>query len=84
LEFCLKHTHQNCMNGLKNANPPWPPMYEFPLKSRFYITHLYRGFPGSCAELDCRVLLQLQLLKKGVSFHCGSILECYDINSLLD
>lgn len=23
-------------------------MYEFPLKSRFYITHLYRGFPGSC------------------------------------
>jgi hypothetical protein len=22
-------------------------MYEFPLKFRFYITHLYRGFPGS-------------------------------------
>jgi hypothetical protein len=47
LEFCLKHTHKNCMNGLKKANPPCPPMYEFPLKSRFYITHLYRGFPGS-------------------------------------
>jgi hypothetical protein len=48
LEFCLKHTHKNCMNGLKKANPPCPPTYEFPLKSRFYSTHLYRGFPGSC------------------------------------
>ena len=38
------------MNWPKKDIPRCPPMYEFCQNLGFYVTHLYRGSPGSCGD----------------------------------
>jgi hypothetical protein len=51
LEFCLKHTHKNCMNGLKKPIPRDPRCMNYPSNQGFTLPTSIGGFQGPGTHL---------------------------------
>jgi hypothetical protein len=51
-------------------------MYEFLQKPRFYITHLYRGFPGSYLNINIKVKMGYVNVGMGVHLRGFNMRGC--------